>query len=379
MKGAIFRKKKRGRRSTLLIPDRQITIVEVEDDWYRPGIDPLCHTRALAMTRGIYLLNEWWQQEKRVITYNTADQASYLIGALKELEKAVRELHTTTSPQQKIDGAELVFGTGATQIINALIYATSLYHGANKRLYVTHKAPGYLEIKEAVEFLHSARVSWIPFEESRAIDAKDLLEFVTTPNNPDGQIRAAKTNAAFVAHDRVNHWSLFLHEDDAIIDRETLEKDWVSIFSLSKMLSFSGARVGYAFVKEKKIADLMRQYIIVSTHGVARDGQFHCLSALRYLLDEKLDVYISWVKEQLKRRWQRLQEALKSSALLLLNTQGPNAWVKAPQDAEIYLRKKYNVEATYGPEYGGKAEHARINLLARTTEFDEFLWRITNL
>lgn len=378
MKGAIFRKKRKRRPSNVFIPDRQITIVEAEDDWYRPGIDPLCHTRPLAMTRGIYLLNEWWQKEKRVITYNTADQASYLIGALKDLETAVRELHTITSPHQKIDGVELVFGTGATQVINALIYAVSLYH-SRRRLYVTHKAPGYLEIKEAIDFLHSARASWIPFEESSTIDPKDLLEFVTTPNNPDGEIRAAQTKAAFVAHDRVNHWSLFLHEDDAIIGRETLEKDWVSIFSLSKMLSFSGSRVGYAFVKEKKIADLMRQYIIVSTHGVARDGQFHCLSALRYLLDGKLSIYIDWVKEQLKTRWQRLQELLKSSPLLLLNTQGPNAWIKAPHDAEEYLRKKYNVEATYGPEYGATAEYARINLLARTTEFEEFLWRIAHL
>lgn len=372
------RKRKKGK---LRLPqDRVFTIIDSEANWYKPGSDPLCHRRLLAMTRGIYLINEWWKNQNLQISFPIADQATYLLYGIEELETAVRTLHKVTAPKQEIENRELVFGNGATQVINAYLYAVSLQHNVKYEvpLYITHKPPGYIETKDAVEALHQPLAFWVDYAEHGSIDPNHLLEFVTTPSNPDGTIQEPGTKAHYVAYDRINHWSLFLQDDDSIIYEETLKSEDISIFSLSKLLSFSGSRVGYAFVKDKQIAKLMRHYIILMTHGLVRDGEYHCLQALKYLLSGNLSDYTSWIRKKLQVRWSALREAIRKTPIQLLNKQGPNAWIQTPEHAYNFLLKKYQIEATYGPEYGAGDDYARINMLVKTAEFNEFIWRLTN-
>lgn len=377
--------------SFYLPPDTAMELPYPDQEWYTEE-DPIQHARILRLTRGIHLINEWWQQQDLKIEYPVAENAFYLVQALPELEQAVRELHHRLAPHQKLEERHLVFANGATQIIHAALYANAIYHSAKKSktggravkastLYVTELMPGYLEPNTLIQLSNRELLAWIAYEMAETVDSEDLLEFVTTPNNPDGKILEKKTHAAFSIHDRVNHWSLFLNEDDEIVGRETLESDQLSIFSLSKFLSFSGSRVGYAFVKEPQIAHFMKYYVVMTTHGLVRDSQVHCLVALRYLLDHpgRLEEYTSWIREELKKRWKLLRGALAKTELNLLNTQGPNAWIKTPGSAVDYLLKRYKVEATYGNEYGSTLNHARLNLLATTHEFDEFIWRLKNL
>ena len=381
-----------GADSFYLPPEKLIELPYPADEWYRES-DPFQHERIIRLTRGIHLFNEWWRKQELWIHYHISEHAFYQIEPLPELEEAVREIHKRLHPQQKLDERFLVFGNGATQIVNAALYASAVYHSIKdhpprKRialgttLYVTEQLPGYLEDSTLVQLLHKDFLYWIHLEDHEKINPKDLLEFITTPNNPDGRIIKQKTQAAYTIHDRVNHWGFLLNEDNSAIKEDTLENDCISIFSLSKILSFSGSRVGYAFVKNAKIAHFMKYYTLVGNHGLVSDSQYRCLVALRYLLDEpsRLEEYTTWIRSQLEQRWNLLRETLLSTSLHLLNRQGPNAWIKTPSSsAATYLMKHYRVMATYGEEYGADSSHARINLLCKPNEFDEFIWRLKNL
>jgi hypothetical protein len=51
----------------------------------------------------------------------------------------------------------------------------------------------------------------------------------------------------------------------------------------SKMTGHGGARIGWGLVKDKRVADLMQQYITAQTLGVSNDGQIRMLGLIRHL------------------------------------------------------------------------------------------------
>lgn len=369
-------------------PKKLLYISHPREHWYLEDKDPKCHQRILWLTRGIYLIEEWWKLHNISITYQITSHTQYCLQGLQELEKYIRILHQTIAPHQKIDQHEVVLGIGATQLLHAAIYAACIQHAEKKSgdnhlflkpLYFTHQTPGYLDSKDSIETLRELNAVWIDYKDADKIPPHDLVEFVTTPNNPNAKILKPVTKAKYVIRDRVNHWPCYMTASNDEFLRDDLSADWLSVFSLAKILSFSGSRVGYAFVKDPQIAHNMRHYIIRDTHGVASDGEIHCLFALRYLFEnDKLISYMNWLSLQLKKRWERLMEVIPKTELELINNQGPNAWVKTPSKAEDYLRKKYHVLATYGPEYGAEDVYARLNITCSNNEFEEFLKRLKN-
>lgn len=369
-------------------PEEMIHIPVPKERWYEDN-DHYAHTRPVRLTRGMHLISEWWRKQDLHIHYHISDYAPYLLYGLPELADEVRSLHHIIAPHQKNKERELVFGLGATQIIHAALYALGLAHSIRENppqegktlmssLWATQQEPGYIEYGSLIEVMHYGLIKWIRWNEHEKIDPRHLLEFVTTPNNPDGAIHYKKSQAEWTIHDRVNHWPFFLNKDDSVIGKETFEEDIISIFSLSKVLSFSGARLGYAFVKDQEIARFMRYYILMDTHGLVSDAQNHALIALKYLINGHLEEYSQWIKDRLNERWDILSKNIIPTSLTLLNFQGPTAWVKAPGNAEEYFKKVYNVEATYGQEYGYSTDHIRLNMLSQTNEFNEFIWRLKN-
>lgn len=362
-------------------PQELMQIVYPHDEWYVEGRDPEAHQRELRLDRGFYMFLDWWKDQEINVCYPITDQAQYCLYGNEELADQLREMHRRLAPQQKLENTSIVFGMGAMHLLNAAVYATSLFHYLKKHslpLYVTQQLPGYLELKKSLTGFLGNLAEWVDFPLRSHIPSDQLLEFVTTPGNPDGFIKKPQTNAAYIIHDRVNHMPVLFNNGSEEYDTETLENDWVSLFSLSKFLGFSGSRVGYAFVKDPDIARFMRYYIFMDTHGIAVDGQIRCSTALKHLLKGKnLESYTEFCRSHLRNRWKQLKEALEGTKLILLNQQGSNGWLKiSVTDAEEYLWKNYRIKATYGPEYGVGKEYVRFNLLGKQNEFNELLYRL---
>lgn len=367
-------------------PDMSIPVPHIL--WYQEGVDIRAHERPVRLTRGMHLLNEWWREQDLSINYHISDYGPYLLYGFESLEREIRRVHQELAPHQIIHDRGMVFGIGATQLIHASLYALALANSIKETppmngktkicpLYATQQEPGYIEYGSLIEIMHYGLIKWIPFNRYKSVDPKQLLEFITTPNNPDGHIHKKKTEASWTIHDRVNHWPFFLNRDDKAFYEDTLEEDMISIFSLSKFLSFSGSRIGYAFVKDPEIARFMRYYIVMATHGLVADSQHHALIALRYLTNgNHLQEYCEWIKRKLNERWDLLAKTIKKSPLKLLNDQGPTAWIRTPDHGDKYLQSYYKSEATYGTEYGATPKHVRLNMLSQSNEFMEFIWRL---
>lgn len=375
---------------TMFVPSSKLVkLVYPEKGWYEEHLDQEAHQRPLYLTRGMHIIQEWWEKQDIHYGVEVSKDVQYQLGWYADLEQTVRQMHKILAPHQKIDDAIILFGLGATQILHATLYGLSMYHSVHQNsvhhgrvpisfLYATHQVPGYVETKFNIDLNHGSRVAWIDFEEHERVSPDDLIEFVTSPNNPDGRLLQPATKARYIVKDRVNHWELFMHDFEAY-KQETLEHDLVSVFSLSKILSFSGSRVGYAIIRDPQLAHYMHYYIIANTHGVVTDGHIRCLVALKHLINHnRLHEYTNAISGQLKERWERLQEAVYRTYLDLLNHQGPCAWFRAPSDSHQYFHHHYGIEGTYGAEYGAGPEYIRINMLCKSNEFEEFIWRLKN-
>lgn len=383
-------------------PLEPLQIIYPQKDWYIEGRDPEAHARILRLDRGFYMFKDWWKGKGVSLSDPIEEHSQYCLYGFSELEELIRELHHRIAPKQHIEGKELVFGIGAMNLLNASLYATCIYHSirAHKSsvplvplldrvgsfwvdidpLYVTQQLPAYLELKHSLHTGLAHLAKWVDFSLCHTVPAEKLVEYVTSLNNPDGEERTQASPARYVIHDRVNHMPMYYNVTPSRYAAISLANEWISIFSLSKFLGFSGSRVGYAFVQDAEIARYMRYYITSQTHGVSSDGQLRCITALKYLLQESLlDSFVTWYLQRLQKRWQQLRAALKDPKMLLLNNQAASAWIDIKaENAEKYLREKYHIIATYGPEYGVEEEYARFNLIGTQNEFDELLYRLSH-
>lgn len=374
----IPRKEKRS--VPVLNPTRKVIIQHPEPS------DDLSNS-VLDLTHGIYLMEEWWKKQDIFVNYHITDYNQYHLEVIPELSKLVMRFHQIIAPHQRLEGKDLVFGLGASQLLQAAFYAFSIIHAKPLEtdakylsltpLYYTHQVPGYLDTKEVIESFDEFNAHWIDFAFHQHIPDEDLVEIITCPNNPNSKLLKNATNARYIIHDRVNLWPFFMTKSLDSFYSERLDHDELSIFSLPKILSFSGSRVGYAFVRQRKIAQLMRYYIMIDTHGLSGDGQIRCLTALRYLIENnKAEEYVEWITQVFKERWERLDKVLANSEMRLLNHQGSGVWLKTPTKAREYLYDKYKIIATYGPEYGADDYYGRLNLQCTSDQFEELILRL---
>lgn len=371
----------------ILKPTRNVHVRHPKETDFTPQ-DKHAHSRILRVTRGIYLMEEWWKMQDVHVHYHITDFNQYYLDSIANLESLVRTFHHTVAPQQRLENKTMVFGLGATQLLHAAIYANCLALGVKNKikkqfmeipaLYFTHQTPGYLDTKEMLESLNEFNAKWTDFEKIDENHIENLVEIITCPNNPDTRLLTPRTETPFYIHDRVNLWPFFMTQSQDAYRRETLEKDKISIFSLPKILSFSGARVGYAFVEDPQIARYMKYFIMINTHGVSGDGQIRCLTALNYLIENNLVLeYVNWVSERFAERWRQIAEIQPQMEMQVINNEGAGLWLRAPANSRQHLLSKYKITGTYGPEYGASAAYARLNMQCTANEFKELIYRLS--
>ncbi|KAF5940085.1 hypothetical protein HYC85_021252 [Camellia sinensis] len=138
---------------------------------------------------------------------------------------------------------------------------------------------------EVTDFLRSGLYKWAG--DANAFD-KDgpYIEFVTSPNNPDGTIREAIVKGyggGKLVHDLAYYWPQYTpitscaHHD-------------IMLFTFSKCTGHAGSRIGWALVKEKEVARRMIKFMEVSTIGVSKESQVRAAKILGVISDSCLPV-----------------------------------------------------------------------------------------
>lgn len=270
----------------------------------------------------------------------------YVIGSLPELQEAIKSLHAQEK-NAKVSTKHIVVGHGATQILAALL------HVINKPVFAN--PPFFMRFPEIAKI---AKVPWKPCPKG--------LEIITNPNNPDGTVTLKDSKFSNI-YDLSYNWEQYttpLNYDEDIM-----------VFSLSKATGHASTRIGWAIIKDAKLAHDVQDYIEHSSCGVSLEAQLKALAVIKSQLGNP-NTCFSYGKKILNNRHRQL-ERLKLP-FKKLNHSGMFLWaqVKWPIYHPAQIFKPKNIIYTSGSLLGGYDDFFRINLGCSEKDFKEFLKRM---
>jgi aspartate/methionine/tyrosine aminotransferase len=290
---------------------------------------------------------------------------------------------------------------GSLQTIFGLVYAIATTEPEKHFLFV-EKIPFYSYHEHAISYRPYPNARFQGFNDPSEIKPKPeetLVEFVTSPNNPDGTFRQPYTQANIIIADFVfaspsygSDGTGYIKENLAWISKARAEGKHVFAFnSVSKALGKPGYRLGYMWfpMSDSYAASIFHNFFSYtwkltvggSTPGVA--DALNLISALLKLPDAgqalRTDAFNTIVKrhnlvktELLKRYPGTEVTSIEGSPTLFakLHTDGK----KIP--AEDIIFKDLNVAVDNGNTMGATDDFIRINLCGYSGDLAEFLNRL---
>ncbi|KAL0287178.1 UNVERIFIED_CONTAM: Tryptophan aminotransferase-related protein 4 [Sesamum angustifolium] len=181
----------------------------------------------------------------------------------QELEKNIRKLHAITK-NAVTDGRYIVFGAGATQLLNAAVYALSMNMSSPAK--VVAEKPFYPVYKEQTEFFKAKQFEFHGdaslLRNGTSNTVENVIEFVAS-NNPDGNLKKAVLEGPSVKtiHDYAYYWPHYT-AIPAPADEDLM------IFTMSKLQAMLGADS----VKDKNVYENMLQYKSLADSGTSKDS-----------------------------------------------------------------------------------------------------------
>jgi len=311
----------------------------------------------VAMTGNPEMFQEYWTAHPSA----SADilpnyRTTYRISSapLNAVQDTIRQLHTMIG-NAVVEGKTIVCGYGGTQLLHAAFYAVN---AVKPGLSVFSQTP-YYSYSEIIE-LNARYGNW---NYSYDQNASQVFEIVTTPNNPDGEIRSAYyLDAAFQLLDLVYYWPSFTNIS------QMYDAD-IMIFSASKMTGHAGNRFGWALVKDRAIAQQMTTFIADYTYGISTDTQYKMLQVLNDVVSSEGDVFY-WAKEKLASRYDRLLEILDSQpSPQRFSLESPVGsfylWIKClwPEDQSNCVNsfRAGRLSVFSGTRFGGGNDYVRVS------------------
>ncbi|RWR94068.1 L-tryptophan--pyruvate aminotransferase 1-like protein [Cinnamomum micranthum f. kanehirae] len=211
-----------------------------------------------------------------------------------ELADEVRKMHRLVG-NAIVDDRHIVVGAGSTQLLQAALYALS-DADAPQPMNVVTAVPYYSEavVNRAVgKLIHDLTYYWPQYTP------------ITTPADHD-----------------------------------------LMLFTSSKSTGHAGTRIGWALVKDPKVAKRMSEFLVLSSIGVSKDSQLQAAKILR-----------------------AVREGYEGFA-----------WLKYEkgEDGEDLLRK-YNIVVRSGKHFGVGPEYVRASMIDRDETFDLLIERLLEM
>lgn len=311
-----------------------------------------------------------------------------------ELEKKIRKLHSITG-NAVTENRFIIFGAGSTQLLNAAVRALSAdYNSSSSPARVVASIPFYPLYQLQTDYFESVDYK---FEGDANLwgnvsSNTHLVEFVTAPNNPDGQMNKAVLKGPYAKsiYDHAYFWPHFT-PIPAPADEELM------IFTISKITGHAGSRFGWAVIKDEAVYQRMLAHINLNTMGVSRDSQLRAFKLLKFLLEDGGNSIFEFGYNTMKKRWESLSKIISLSNRFSLQEIAPQyctyfkkirppspgyAWVKCEreEDKECYeILKAAKIIGREGKLFGAESRFVRLSLLKSQDDFDLLLHRLDEL
>ncbi|CAN0890384.1 Tryptophan aminotransferase-related protein 2 [Linum grandiflorum] len=311
-----------------------------------------------------------------------------------QLARQIVRLHRVVG-NAVTDGRHIVIGTGSTQLFLAVLYALCPQNVTDP-VSVVSMAPYYSSYPTTIDSLRSGLFRWAG-DASKFESHEPFVEFVTSPNNPDGFTRHPVVNrtGGFLVHDLAYYWPQYT----SITSPSDHD---ITLFTVSKSTGHAGIRIGWALVKDAEVARKMTKFIELSSLGVSKDSQLRATKIMEVVSSDAEEEsrrgssLFEYGLKNMRRRWKMLRAAVKKSGGMFslpdyrsefcsfngrsMATQPAFAWVKCEGDVddceEVF--KKNKILTRSGTYFGASPKYVRISMIDRDENFVLFIRRLSN-
>ncbi|KAK9129829.1 hypothetical protein Sjap_010316 [Stephania japonica] len=320
----------------------------------------------------------------------------------RELGNVIQKLHAVVG-NANTTGKYILFGAGATQLLNAAIMSLSQppsqhsNDGGNclLRTNVVASAPFYPVCKMQTEMYNSLNFKWRGDPSSwknKSDSSENFIEVVTSPSNPEGKLKDPVLKGASVKtiYDYAYYWPHYTGiSSPANTD--------LMIFTLSKLTGHGGSRFGWAFVKDKAVYERMAHYLEVNSVGASQDAQLRALVLLRTVLKDDGREFFGFGHKTLRERLVKLNRSLSKSKRFSLQKLSPHncsffnqvtdpspayGWVKCVREEDrdcAAVLKSAGILGKKGSYFSADDKYVRLNLIGNQDDFDLLLRRMDTL
>ncbi|KAH6825303.1 tryptophan aminotransferase related 1 [Perilla frutescens var. hirtella] len=310
-----------------------------------------------------------------------------------KLEQEIKILHNLVG-NAVVEDRHVVVGNGSSQLIQAALYALAEPLNLPNPVSVVSATPFYSCYPQITDLVRSGLFKW----EGNAYEYEKegaYIELVTSPNNPDGEMRGPVVNRAkgMVIHDLAYYWPQYTPITSPADDD-------IMLFTVSKCTGHAGSRIGWALVKDEAVAKKMVKFIEINTIGVSKEAQLRAATILEMIshgTSSDINNFFQYSHSVMAQRWTKLRDALSLNNNHLLHVprfplhycnfnrdfvqaHPAYAWLKCPPG--INLEKILNEEKVRtrgGASFGCGPEYARVSMLGRGEDFDLFMMRLPKI
>ncbi|KAL3617757.1 hypothetical protein CASFOL_038078 [Castilleja foliolosa] len=309
-----------------------------------------------------------------------------------ELESHIRRVHSVAK-NAITKGKKILFGGGSTQLLGAAVYALSM--NLSSPASVVAAAPAYPLYQTQTNFFRNTHFEFkgdVTTLKNDSNTETNAIEFVTSPNNPDGSLREAVLQgvSAKAIYDHAYYWPHF-----TAIPAPANED--IMIFTISKLTGHAGSRFGWAFVKDENVYENMKTYISVAEMGLSREAQLRALKLMKAILTGNETDIFDYAYNKMSDRWQKLSQIISSSKRFSLQkisplfcnffekVRGPSpayAWLKCEREEDSncnLVLGEAKIIGRAGNLFNVEDRYVRLSLLKSDDDFNLLLQRLGKL
>lgn len=319
----------------------------------------------------------------------------------KELEIHIRRVHKNAK-NAITKGKYILFGGGSTQLLGAAVYALSM--NLSSPASVVAASPAYPLYKAQTDYFETKNFEYegdawqliknkSSSSSSGYTDSMNVIEFVTSPNNPDGNLRepVSQGPSTKLIYDHAYYWPHFT----AIPSPANGD---VMIFTMSKLTGHAGSRFGWAIVKDYDVYQNMATYIALAEMGIGKEVQLRALKLMKTVLEGNNGTEIfNYAYGKMSRRWKALSDILSASKRFSLQKipplycnyfqkiRGPSpayAWLKCEREKDTdcnAVLSSAKIIGRSGSLFSAEDRYVRLSLLKSDDDFNLLLNRLKDL
>ncbi|KAL3504585.1 hypothetical protein ACH5RR_034426 [Cinchona calisaya] len=283
--------------------------------------------------------------------------------------------------------------TFISQLINAAVFALSSENSSSPTRVVA-SAPYYPLYKSQIDYFET---SHFHFDGDTSLfknnsEGSNVIEFVTSPNNPDGHLRKAILQGPSVrsVYDHAYYWPYF-----TALPAPT-DEDFM-IFTISKLTGHAGSRFGWAIIKDEDVYERMVTYMDRAEIGISRDAQLRALKLLKVMLKDDGREIFDFGYKRMRDRWKRLNQIISLSKRFSLQEISPQycnflnkirdpspayAWLKCEREEDTdctAVLRAANIIGLEASVFNADSHYVRLSLLRSQDDFELLLYRLNEL